>query len=357
VVIDPSGYNNFWNNIGVAIFSIAITIASAGALAPLGAALAATISGAIGGFVGGVLSTLAMGGNIGQALLSGYQGAVMGAVMAGFSFYIGSLADGIIKVKDFARELIRASSHAVFNGTTSIAQGGKFIHGFASGFVSSLGGSLTPSDWSAGVRAIAGAALGGTASALGGGSFANGAITGAFVVLFNHVAHEMQEPQGKTTTRKILASADIPSKEQAYGSQDCWLLNAEAIDESFGGNWTKSKMELWFTKGDEFVDVIAWDLYAEKTGRTVHIYPATKDGVINSIPTAMNNDMRVNLTIGRTSFDGHSVTVRSVILETTVRGNTTTQRLLFNVMDPARASGSRTITADQIRNVFLIGRN
>jgi hypothetical protein len=185
VVIDPSGYNNFWTNIGVAIFSIAITIASAGALAPLGAALAATISGAIGGFVGGVHSTLAMGGNIGQALLSGYQGAVMGAVMAGFSFSIGTLADGIKKVKEFTRELIRASSHAVFNGTTSIAQGGKFIHGFASGFVSSLGGSYTPSDWSAGVRAIAGAALGGTASALGGGSFANGAITGAFVVLFN----------------------------------------------------------------------------------------------------------------------------------------------------------------------------
>jgi hypothetical protein len=37
--------------------------------------------------------------------------------------------------------------------------------------------------------------LGGTASALGGGSFANGAITGAFVVLFNHVAHEVQSPQ------------------------------------------------------------------------------------------------------------------------------------------------------------------
>jgi hypothetical protein len=32
--------------------------------------------------------------------------------------------------------------------------------------------------------------LGGTASALGGGSFANGAITGAFVVLFNHVMHD-----------------------------------------------------------------------------------------------------------------------------------------------------------------------
>lgn len=36
------------------------------------------------------------------------------------------------------------------------------------------------------VKAIAGAVVGGTASRLGGGKFANGAVTGAFVQMFNH---------------------------------------------------------------------------------------------------------------------------------------------------------------------------
>lgn len=40
---------------------------------------------------------------------------------------------------------------------------------------------------------IVGATLGGTAEALGGGKFANGAITGAFVVLFNHLGHPQQD--------------------------------------------------------------------------------------------------------------------------------------------------------------------
>ena len=42
---------------------------------------------------------------------------------------------------------------------------------------------------SIGFRVFAGAALGGTASLLSGGKFANGAITGALVVLFNHISH------------------------------------------------------------------------------------------------------------------------------------------------------------------------
>jgi hypothetical protein len=47
-----------------------------------------------------------------------------------------------------------------------------------------------------GARLFTGAALGGTASLLSGGSFANGAITGVLLVLFNHVAHEMQSTEG-----------------------------------------------------------------------------------------------------------------------------------------------------------------
>jgi hypothetical protein len=74
-----------------------------------------------------------------------------------------------------------------------LAQGGKFHHGFLSGFVSSLGGSYM--DWKGGdmigLQKIAiSAAIGGTAEALGGGKFANGAVTGAYVMAFNHLGSQ-----------------------------------------------------------------------------------------------------------------------------------------------------------------------
>ena len=72
-------------------------------------------------------------------------------------------------------------------------QGRKFEHGFLSGFVSSLGGSFMQAhggNMDMGAKVALSAALGGTAEALGGGKFVNVAITGAYVVLFNHLMHE-----------------------------------------------------------------------------------------------------------------------------------------------------------------------
>ncbi|MBI9035914.1 MAG: hypothetical protein JEZ03_15740, partial [Bacteroidales bacterium] len=44
---------------------------------------------------------------------------------------------------------------------------------------------------------VLGATLGGTASAIGGGKFSNGAITGAYSVLFNHWMHNSIGQQGE----------------------------------------------------------------------------------------------------------------------------------------------------------------
>ena len=85
------------------------------------------------------------------------------------------------------------------------AQGGKFEHGFLSGFVSSLGGSYLHANGAnmTGAEKIAlSAAIGGTAEALGGGKFANGAVTGAYVMAWNHMMHEVGDskpiPDGKS---------------------------------------------------------------------------------------------------------------------------------------------------------------
>jgi hypothetical protein len=43
---------------------------------------------------------------------------------------------------------------------------------------------------------VTAAVVGGTASALGGGKFANGAVTGAYTMLYNHIAHRPEDPPG-----------------------------------------------------------------------------------------------------------------------------------------------------------------
>ena len=122
--------------------------------------------------------------------LSAYftQSMVISSISMGGTKVIG----GTIKA---GRELLRALAHATFNGTMRMAQGGKFEHGFLSGFVSSLLGSTINNNMSIGVKVAMSAAIGGTAEALGGGKFANGAVTGAYVMMFNHAMHQGQHQE------------------------------------------------------------------------------------------------------------------------------------------------------------------
>ena len=129
--------------------------------------------------------------------LSAYftQSMVISSISMGGTKVIG----GTIKA---GRELLRALAHATFNGTMRMAQGGKFEHGFLSGFVSSLLGSTINNNMSIGVKVAMSAAIGGTAEALGGGKFANGAVTGAYVMMFNHAMHQAQVgPLGNASSK------------------------------------------------------------------------------------------------------------------------------------------------------------
>jgi RHS repeat-associated protein len=125
VVIDPSGYNNQWLLIGVAVVAIAVSIVSYGALTGPAIGMyvgcAALIAGAAGGFVGGVLSTLAMGGNIGDALVSGLKGAAIGAYTAGLTFGIGSAVGTIGNA--YVQGIAKVAAHGAFNGMRSLSQG------------------------------------------------------------------------------------------------------------------------------------------------------------------------------------------------------------------------------------------
>jgi Domain of unknown function (DUF4329) len=90
--------------------------------------------------------------------------------------------------------IAKIAAHAGAGGTLNVLQGGKFGHGFISaGFTE----ALSPAVGQLGegrdfgtvlAKTAVSAAIGGTASKLSGGSFANGAATGAFQQLFNHIA-------------------------------------------------------------------------------------------------------------------------------------------------------------------------
>jgi RHS repeat-associated protein len=139
--------------------------------------------------------------------LYGYfvQTFVMSTISAGVTKGIG---DYFGKTGKFALEFKRAIAHGTFNGAMRWAQGGKFEHGFLSGFVSSLGGSFMQAygaDMSGAGKIAISAAIGGTAEALGGGKFANGAVTGAYVMALNHMEHEILAKQREQARTKIIA--------------------------------------------------------------------------------------------------------------------------------------------------------
>jgi len=81
--------------------------------------------------------------------------------------------------------VVKSMMHGLTRGLIAQAQGGTFKSGFASGFASSA--------FSVGNKGYGGftgrtaimAVVGGTASKLGGGKFSNGAVSGAFVHMFN----------------------------------------------------------------------------------------------------------------------------------------------------------------------------
>ncbi len=185
---DPSGY--FWKKlkkfvkkywkpivaIGLAIVTGGATLAYLGTLGVTGF-WAAVGAGAASGFVSGGVMT----GTLRGAL----TGAAIGAVSAGAAWGIGHAGGAMMNsARNFAGGLGRHIMHGIAQGGLSSARGGTFRAGFWSGSL----GSAVPvgQDASFTAKAIAGAVVGGTASRLGGGKFANGAMSGAFVQMFNH---------------------------------------------------------------------------------------------------------------------------------------------------------------------------
>ena len=110
----------------------------------------------------------------------GLQGAAYGAIRAVTAGYIEGIKSGAV----------RASLHGITRSAISKAQGGKWSAGFWSGFASSALAPMASSASTFEGKVAMNAIVGGTASELGGGKFANGAVTGAFIMMFNELGHQ-----------------------------------------------------------------------------------------------------------------------------------------------------------------------
>jgi len=146
--------------------------------------------GTIAGFASGAIMT----GSLSGAL----KGAVFGAISAGVAFGVGEAFSSVGGLEHGANifqngkrgmQMARAIVHGISRGAIAKARGQTFRSGFWSGFASSALSPGTTLGGSGGggftLRTSIASIVGGTASKLGGGKFANGAVSGAFVHMFN----------------------------------------------------------------------------------------------------------------------------------------------------------------------------
>lgn len=168
--------------LGGAMAGLGTTAEEAGMLHAIGAGFGSSFSSSFAG-------TLVNGGNFSQALDHSFQSGLIGTAMGGITYGIGHQIPGL------QNPSLGSSSYFLKSGAHGLAQGifneilmsGDFKHGFMAGALTELSQPVYGfSTISAEGKTISSAIVGGTVSSIGGGKFANGAISGAFIQIYNH---------------------------------------------------------------------------------------------------------------------------------------------------------------------------
>jgi RHS repeat-associated protein len=174
----------------------------------------------VGGFLVGAAqsgTTVALyGGNASEVLGASMRGGAIGAVGGATAYAAGSYiqTSGV-----GAQSWQAAAAHGVGGGVTSVAGGGRFESGFASGALTqAITQNTRISELKGGARVAANAALGGANAEIGGGKFANGAMYGAFQVMFNDWLHP---PRQAEIQYNKPAPATVPVSGQTAEALQC----------------------------------------------------------------------------------------------------------------------------------------
>ena len=92
-------------------------------------------------------------------------------------------------------------------------------------------------------QVIISGAIGGTAEALGGGKFANGAVTGAYVMMFNHLHNEMEQRKQERQIERALTSAGVVFKGLESGMKASYLSLDQMRDVMIASGKPTAKIE------------------------------------------------------------------------------------------------------------------
>ena len=160
------------------------------------------------GTLASVVATGALAGAASGAIMTGtiegtLKGAAFGAVSAGIANGIGAVGENIASSWGVgAAKTAKALLHAISRSAITKAQGGKWSAGFWSGFASSALAPIASNADSTPGKIAMSAIIGGTVSEIGGGKFANGAVTGAFVMMYNEMAHKVHADKANSESLK-----------------------------------------------------------------------------------------------------------------------------------------------------------
>ena len=212
-LIDPSGYSwlsDNWKTLVASAVGIAVSALTMGSATPV----AVFLAGAAGGAAGALAGALLNGANIGQVAKATFTGAVIGGLS---SLMNAAAGDGT-----FIEQLLK---HTFSQGWLEGVQGGNMIHGFMIGAVSGIGGSYLHryhDELGKTGKVIANAVLGGTVSEIGGGKFANGAITGAYGMLFNEFVHNFSVDEESI---QLIFQRALEINQEYYGKAEDFYLS------------------------------------------------------------------------------------------------------------------------------------
>jgi hypothetical protein len=195
------------------------------------------------------------------------QAALIGAVIGGIS---GGLAKGLGDLNpggDFFSwgHAEQTLGHALLGGAVSEVQGGSFGSGALAGAVngafgpaiSRIGGGRPDFEYVA-ERVAVSAVLGGTVSELGGGKFANGAVTAAFLRLYNEESFHAKYTDGHSYWYRdsrgtggyfqTVGAQAVPTSAETDGTAG-WDTAEEAAQVAIDSSWS-------FSGGNEWAGVV-----------------------------------------------------------------------------------------------------
>ena len=229
-----------------------------------------------------------------------FAATFMGAWSGGATAGIGGLMGGVSMSTGLGvlKEVGRAGAHATVSGLTSMASGGKFWQGAATGAISSFTGSLThnlPVAAQIGVSTI----TGGLTSKISGGEFWKGAVTGFTISAFNHTMHGVVNTVAANkyvkSTRAFLEDLGYPADQVAkdvvrhpsafWGKYYAKMNNFDTYKSSFTGGQFDSNSntsDAWLSTPREI------DVAGRMQGYALKYYPS-RDHSIGIVRTGFGH--------------------------------------------------------------------